>query len=177
MTAKEIQFTLMQDRWRTGFCLPNYTPARWWECDVFEVTKAGYFREYEIKISRSDFKADASKATRRWSPYDGKNWTREEIKKHEQIRQPHGPVQFWYVAPEGLLRPEEIPEWAGLITVKAVSWRSTLVENESRPAPRLHRQKIDQKVWEHARGVCYYRLHRELQAKHRQNKKLNSPTD
>lgn len=45
-----------------SFVIPNYTPSGWFESDIFELTKSGYFREYEIKMSLSDFRADAVKA-------------------------------------------------------------------------------------------------------------------
>ena len=38
MTARDIQARLLVDRYKRSLCIPNYTPARWWECDVFEVT-------------------------------------------------------------------------------------------------------------------------------------------
>jgi hypothetical protein len=60
MNAREIQQRLIVERYRRGICVPNYTPKDWWECDVFELTPAGYFREYEIKMTVADFRADAA---------------------------------------------------------------------------------------------------------------------
>ena len=66
LNAWTIQKTLMRERFRRSFVLPNYTPHAWWESDVFEITAAGYFVEYEVKISVSDFKADAKKRDDGW---------------------------------------------------------------------------------------------------------------
>jgi hypothetical protein len=149
---------VMRDRWRRGFCLPNYTPAGWWECDVFELTAAGYFREYEIKLTRSDFLADRAKEKRLL-------WGLRVESKHQLLaqRSPRGPCRFWYVTPPGLVERAELPEWAGLIELadrgegQRPKWRwdaRAVVE-----APTLHRQPCDEKIIRHARGVCYYRMH------------------
>jgi hypothetical protein len=169
LTAASITNWLMRTRWRQAFVLPNYTPARWWECDVFEVTKAGYFREYEIKVSRADFFADAGKDKRDYHT-EGEWWKNRkpgEIigplirNKHERLAaaDPCGPVSFWYVVPDGLLKAEELPPWAGLIYL--VPGRHRIPdERVVREAPRLHRQKLDEQILVAAKAVCYWRFHR-----------------
>lgn len=52
---------------------------------------------YEIKVSRADFKKDTYEKQRGARLYSDK---------------------FYYVVPEGLLKPEEIPDWAGLMEAK-----------------------------------------------------------
>lgn len=49
---------------------------------------------YEIKVSRSDFRRDGHKKQRGARLFADR---------------------FWYVAPEGIIPHEEIPDWAGLI--------------------------------------------------------------
>jgi len=61
ITARDIQRALILPRYRQSTVMPNYTPRGWWECDVFELTKAEMFVEYEIKLSRADFRADRNK--------------------------------------------------------------------------------------------------------------------
>lgn len=53
---------------------------------------------YEIKVSRSDFKNDINKPLKQRG---ARLYTNE----------------FYYITPKGLLKPEEIPLWAGLIEV------------------------------------------------------------
>lgn len=156
----------MVERYRRSFVLNNYTPSDWWECDVFEITDAGYFREYEIKLSVGDFKADSKKEKHGWE-YDHltrKITTPRIGGKHEMLENGdhRGPSAFSFVIPEGLIPIESIPELAGLITAHWIPshnapWnvRLTIV----RPPRRLHAQKITSKIEEHARGVCYYRMH------------------
>jgi hypothetical protein len=67
-------------------------------CDFWTISansSAGFkSRAYEVKVSRADFKRDTS------------------IKQREARLFSD---QFFYVVPAGLLKPEEVPDWAGLI--------------------------------------------------------------
>lgn len=172
MSAREIIQSLISTRLRAAFCVPNFTPANWWECDVFEITKAGYFREYEVKLSRADFFADAKKEQRkpgagRWvEGGDGQRarYVTEMENKHALLgaADPRGPVQFWFVTPPGLLTLADLPAWAGLIEVTDRGAGFTFgrfAEHEVKAAPRLHRTKIDDAIRRHALTACYYRMH------------------
>ena len=54
MTEQTIQNRLYYMLRSAAQCLmPNFTPGGWWECDLATVTRAGYFVEYEIKLSLS----------------------------------------------------------------------------------------------------------------------------
>ena len=160
MTATEIEDMLVRERWHHGTTMPRYTPRQWWECDVAELTGAGYLREYEIKLSRQDFRADAHKEA--YFLHNRKN-------KHELLaqRSPVGPCQFWFVAPANVLPLSIIPEWAGLYEVRKEDRpyaRAYLYEVKK--APRLHDTKVTPEVRDHMVGVAYYRFH-NLAAKHR----------
>jgi len=67
-------------------------------CDFWTISansSAGFqATAYEIKISRSDFKRDTCMKQRQARLFSDR---------------------FYYVAPAGLIKPEELPEWAGLI--------------------------------------------------------------
>lgn len=125
MTAKDIQRRLIFDLYKRSFVIPNYTPKGWWECDLFELTEAAFFREYEIKISRADFKSDASKSQTRahWRTNLYANAAELETTdtKHSLLaeRSVRGPSNFSFVVPDGLIEPSELPEWAGLIYASA----------------------------------------------------------
>lgn len=168
MTARDIQRRLVANSYRHNFALCNYTPRGWFECDVFEVTKAGYMVEYEIKLSRSDFAADAKKAKERWeiNHTSGRAaWEKKvEPTKWEQLaaNQQAGPSRFWFVIPCGVdIRDAEVPEWAGFIKAEmpGESWRRIQMHVQ-RPAPLLHRVKVAPSILEHAQSVCYWRMHK-----------------
>jgi hypothetical protein len=154
-----IQQVIMGRYYRRSFVLPNYTPLKWWECDVFEITAAGYFREFEIKLNIADFRADCKKA-------------RGVLNKHELLSQGdrRGPSQFYYVTPKGLLFTSDgpqvnkdaiLPPWAGLLEVGPK--RGWLRVEEVVKAPRLHREKANPKIREKAEGTIYWRMHNLLQ--------------
>lgn len=165
MKADEIIRRLCATRYRRNFVLANYAPRTWWECDVFEITEAGFFREYEVKVSRSDFMADRKKrktAYSQWSP--GMAFTGTRLSKHDLLTaaDPRGPQRFWYVTPAGLLKLDELPLWAGLIEFGKSKCGGWPIERVVRPAPKAHGEKVDPAVEKHARSVCYWRLHEAL---------------
>lgn len=93
-----------------------------WEYDVLSLNKAGNITEFEVKISRSDFKADRKK--RKFKYYEQKNFTLM-------------PNRFYYACPEGLIQPDEIPAYAGLIYFNCGEF--AIIKN----APLIHKIKHD----------------------------------
>lgn len=116
----------------SSIILPNFAPIGWFECDVFRVTTAGYFYEYEIKTSLSDFKAENQKRA-----YCSKTSSWRYKGEMTKSATEYAPSRFFYVVPEGLsdkIAPI-LPEWAGLIEL---SGHLRVV----RQAPILHKRKI-----------------------------------
>lgn len=96
------------------------------ESDFFCMSKSGYVIECEIKVSRSDFFADFKKA-------DWNKKTKHEILKDKLIT--FKPNKFYFVVPDGLIKKEEVPEYAGLIYVS--NTYKTIKES-----PFLHKEKL-----------------------------------
>ena len=134
------------------------------------MTAAGFFREYEVKLTIGDFKADRKKAEARviWDDRGRFKTYGRGRTKHEYLADGHrlGPSQFWYVTPPGLVALEPmpkldpaavLPEWAGLFEVwhNGRFWEAT----ERKKAKRLHREKLRPAVVDHARTIPYYRMH------------------
>lgn len=167
LTAALIKAVLLRDRYRKSFCLPEYCPGRWWPCDVWEVTKAGYAVEYEIKTTVADFAADRDKQT--IDPRTGEVRNKHELLAGECET---GPSRFYFVCPAGMLPSSEIPRWAGHIEIEQIGNRPSLYslrERVVKRAPNIHWQKVSDKVMAHARTVSYWRFHKLLQglaAKH-----------
>lgn len=137
VTAKLITVALWWKlRSASEVVIPRYTPAKWWECDVWRLTKSRFTEEYEIKLSVADFKADARKAKDLWNWNEvEKKYDRSASHKHQQLSNGEGPNRFWYVAPEGI-GIDEVPEWAGLIHFTKGGHLMT-----EKDAPKMHTRK------------------------------------
>lgn len=106
-----------------------------WESDVLKITKSGYAYEFEIKISRGDFKNDF------------KHKKKKHLLLESKDNSAKMPNYFYYVVPEGLITEDEVPEYAGLIYVHATVISDSRVYyqfQEIKSAPKLHTNKIDE---------------------------------
>jgi hypothetical protein len=111
-----------------------------WEADVVSVNRTGFISEFEIKVSRADFKAEAKKAHRRLLTDPVQHSTFFGSIIHPR------PNYFFFAVPEGLIEPEEVPDYAGLIYVhKRVEAHRLYYGTASqvKAAKRLHRDRIN----------------------------------
>jgi len=143
------------------FLMPRFTPPNWWECDVWAMTRSGYAVEYEIKVSRADFRRDGGKR-------------RENLGKLQMIAEKDGRCQnrFYYVMPRGMIELDELPANCGLITF------GEYPADESRNrahcfssygkvvlrAPLLHNRKPDSAIQQQGLVAAYHRFIRGVMA-------------
>lgn len=177
MTERTIQNELWNhySRGNVKLACPNYTPADWFECDLFAITRSDLGVEYEIKVTRKDFKDDSKKTTKgRWCKAVS-GWSRDTgMSKHDLLasKTTKGPNRFYYVVPENLITPEEIPKWAGLLYIRFVPATEYRKERyyifEEIKAPLLHKEKVQTSVVDHLRGVFYWRYW-NLRTKHKES--------
>lgn len=108
-----------------------YVFSHTWESDFLALTKSGYLYEGEVKISKSDFKADFKKK-------DKHTLLQESYEKLEGVEGKLRPHYFFYAVPEGLITEDEIPEYAGLVymTEHFPYWKWV------KQAPLLHKEKF-----------------------------------
>jgi len=152
MTEKDAIKQLMRlwdHRKRYIMMAPNCYTQKDNECDVFAVRKSGYSDEFEVKLSRSDFRADAKKVVRwrRWKKEDQGWQERCEINpafryKHQALKDGlMTPNYFWFVMPTDLATQvlDELPPWAGLIAIKGT------VQMVIRKPLRLHTNKLTER--------------------------------
>jgi hypothetical protein len=121
--ADHISKTVLSYYRVADIAIPNYY-FNWFECDVLRITKSGYSYEYEIKISRSDFFNDVKKES------FGRH-------KHTGIKDGSRTNFFFFVVPEGLIKSDECPDYAGLIYFK--NGRLEIIKM----AKRLHKDKFN----------------------------------
>lgn len=165
-----------------------------WESDKLIWTKSGYIYEFEIKISRADFKNDFKNKKEkhlilkgpteeeRFMPYFYENYeynkhlyksfddyvARTEKDSNYLIVNHRRPNYFYYVVPEGLIQPEEVPEYAGLIWILKEYRDVRSAYTISKQAPALHKQKYKDHEFDLAQKFYFNwqtdrRLRREAQ--------------
>jgi len=125
LTEQKIQEALKHQISQPRFLLNNLYVFGW-ESDVLHLTKSGYWYEFEIKITKSDFKNDFKHKT---------NKHLNILKNKDNTRKPN---YFSYVVPENMVTVEEVPEYVGLIYVGEYGRLKTIKE-----APKLHKEKVD----------------------------------
>lgn len=89
------------------------------ESDFIAISRAGITNEIEIKCSYSDFKNDFKKSKH----------------KRMMLRDNSSPNRFYFLAPDGIIPHDAVPEYAGLMIYK--DRRIEIVKD----APLLHKNK------------------------------------
>jgi hypothetical protein len=133
-----------------------------WESDKLLKTRSGYYYEFEIKISKSDFKNDFKNKkdkhiilegdykTNKYIPsyyetidkYPDDDWYKKylidrlEKNPHYIVENHKRPNYFYYVCPENLINIEDVPKYAGLIYIDC-DGHIIIVKS----APKLHSEK------------------------------------
>lgn len=172
MTSKDIinGFCEMVFRERSNNkVFPNIFLGRY-EADILEITKSGYAYEYEVKISRSDFKADAKKSSGWIEPKEA-NFEKKVLYKHDLLKEGSRVSRFFFIVPKGLVSPEDVPDFAGLIYADAVDCgfysrekghytKKRVLFTIVKEAPRLSKEKFSQSSLIKCLESTYYRFHR-----------------
>ena len=139
-----------------------------WESDKLIWTKSGYIYEFEIKISRSDFKNDfkhkkekhivlASTIDRdkakeiqmslfEQKEQENRHWSREMLERRygdidAMVKGKRMPNYFYYAVPTGMLEPDEVPPYAGLIYIDSEYRYVKQSYRIVKEAPQLHKTK------------------------------------
>lgn len=108
------------------------------ECDVISISKSNYIYEYEIKVSRSDFRADFNKDKHKLMLERKGTKTRMIKENNEKVKDTLYLTcnYFNFVVPTGLVTIDEVPEYAGLIYMD-----ENLNFEIVKKAPLLHKEK------------------------------------
>lgn len=130
--------------------VPNVYAYRW-ESDLLIVTKAGYVKEVEVKISKADFMADSRKqVSRETTKYEAiTSGVRTYCDKPKDCKRPN---RFYYAFPRDMVPLADVPEWAGVY-----HWLPNGAIVEARYAPRLHEQKAEPKFIDRLYKSAYHR--------------------
>ncbi len=137
--------------------VPNCGTVWYSESDLASMTKSGIGHEFEIKVTRSDWLSEHRKVngTDRCSKLYRANQLRNAKAIAELVVEGStmrcdkgmyhdrpGPNYFWIVAPPGVVKEEEIPDYAGYLEV-VPDKRGTHGYDikKVKRAPMLHRKK------------------------------------
>ncbi len=139
-TAESITEILMRRFDGAKYLVPNvYFFKHDWETDLLVIQQSGYSYDIEIKVTKSDFKADFKKIHKHQilKSAEYTEFHMSGIVEHTTVKNwGRRPNRFYYAVPEGLVSVEEIPEYAGLIYIKD-SQAITIKE-----APFIHKEKV-----------------------------------
>lgn len=116
MNAKALELAVMYHCKRnnhTPICPSLVLPNRY-EADVASVLKSGYLVEFEIKISVADFRKDFQKKCRHATKH-GQMEGRRHGEALSRYRKCWTPNYFYFATAKGLLKPELVPDYAGII--------------------------------------------------------------
>lgn len=136
---------------------PNIFVGKW-EADLLEVTRSRLTYEYEVKVSRCDFHKDKKKSDKY-----GKN-------KFDVVTSGQRTNYFYYIVPKGLIKPDEVPDFAGLIYAYEGSVQCYTLEKGryavkrfffevAKPAQKVSDMKADDNFIRKLDLSMYYRYH------------------
>jgi hypothetical protein len=141
MTETAIQDQLYQ--WCTGknhpVTIDNCGACTIGKADLLSVTKAHLVHEFEIKCTRTDFRRE----------FDNKDTKHKRLDRADN-RLMSLPNYFWFATPDGLLTPDDLPDYAGLMIV--TSKGCDVVQK----APRIHGDHLSDRDRRYIeRGLTY----------------------
>src|SRR5574343_36813 len=147
--------------------IPNFFVGQF-EMYIFRInTKNNYVKEYEIKVSKNDFKNDFRKKEFNYKESKNKH---DIIKNNEYVAN-----KFSFVCPENLIDIKDIPEKYGLIYLVKNNYNSDNIDLNYdfkiiREAKFLHKDKIHDSFY---KKIAYKLSFRENQyrVRHWNNKK------
>lgn len=177
MTANDIEGKLRSHFSNFDYLLSNIFFFGQWESDFICRSNSEYWYEVEIKISRSDFKADFKKTEKyhRFSrakeelitlPGQEKQvWDKETCKyktigNYVRVINNKIPNRFYYACPEGMIKKNEVPDYAGLIYCKEGD-NGFVGLKQVKASKFLHKRKDD-----YSKLLLHKYYHRFLSLKH-----------
>lgn len=151
ITSNDIQAFILK-HWllehHNPYTIANFSSGGYHEADVLAISRAGVVTEFEIKMSRGDFFADFKKTTKH-------SLFETVFKKQTQGNLPvlasSIPNKFYYACPKGLIKPQEVPEYAGLIYFTKFHLKGSeqpyIEFSYERKAPYIHRGKPEESIY------------------------------
>lgn len=152
MTAKEIQKHLRVYFSHAKYVVDNVYVFgdKYKETDVLIINQNGFCGDYEIKISKQDYKAEFKNKSLKHEILEKGHYTCKGNSSYVKIKgkwkpskpgdkiQCERPNKFWFIVPENLISIEDIPKYAGLMYMSE-SGKIKIIKQ----APFLHKEKLE----------------------------------
>lgn len=141
ITSKDVCQSVEKHFSSARFTVPNcyFFGGGYGETDVLIVQASGLIYDVEIKVSRSDFFADFKKVAKHEILEFGYQKTGVFRASNEVvIDNKWRPNKFMFAVPEGLIKPSEVPHYAGLLYLTQFGGLK-----EIKKTPFLHKEKIE----------------------------------
>jgi hypothetical protein len=148
MTEKDIQLALY--RHLLGEHRKCIIPNIWTgvgEADLIALTQSNYLHEFEIKISRADFRNDFKHKRVKHDILSGSDRYKGGYRRLIPT------AYFYYAVPENLISVEEVPEYAGLIYVSE-KHHCLIIKS----APKISNEKVTLEQENRIMRGCCYRM-------------------
>jgi len=148
-----------------NYVVPNFFVGMY-EFDMFCLnTRSKYFTEYEIKITKADFKKDFKKGNRQIN-FEKSNGYAD---RHYIYSSKHGnfsngkidkwtPNKFCFVVPFGLIARDEIPDYAGLMIYDENRDSVSYIKS----GKFIHRNEAPDEIYRMLLDKCYWRYKHNL---------------
>lgn len=153
-----------------------------WESDMLLKTNSGYWYEFEIKISVSDFKHDFVKTDKHEILSCGQKkiwygkWEKGEKVEYYEHANRRRPNYFYYAVPSEMVDKvkDMVPEYAGLISIDLTKRHAWDIGDYSivKKAPLLHKEKYDDNDLNLIEKF-YYRWRDAIKSQRNYNDRLN----
>lgn len=157
--AAQVRFRVWYKCWTRAFqTMALYTSPEVrgrFESDLVCVDRSKLVHEIEVKLTIQDLKRDLKKTI---LTDDGRK------KKHDLLQAGKLANFFWFAAPKGMVNPEDLPEYAGLLEVKKelIEGEYFLLLNEVKPAQKIHKNKVTTDVMQGLLRSMHDKLWRDL---------------
>lgn len=139
-----------------------------WESDIIRVLPSLFYAEYEIKVSTADFKADFRKSDH-WYDYEAGVRSKRIVTRHEFLasaqtsigsKETARPRYFYFVCPQALILPDDVPPHAGLIYVDTADairgWGVKVIRKA--PVLKNSTKLSSRQLYNLLRKACYKRF-------------------
>lgn len=166
LNERDIQIALYLQFMNNSIALVPNTYQHSGESDMLRVMPSMLTAEYEIKLSRADFKADMKKPKHKRFEQGVARPTLQGLFGNYTFTAKRNviPNRFSFVVPENLVMIEDIPPYAGLYYAieRTHNYRHSVNIKEVKKPPLIHSDKFSPGEMQRLFKSCMYKMWHEI---------------